>query len=691
MTRLRTIVLVSLSLLGACSDDDVGSLPSARLIPMADCGSVKDYMKTVAIERMNREIDDELAAYTRGERCYHGYGEDSAGSPTSGGAGGGSGSGSGPTTGTGTNNQVAGVDEADFVKNDGQYIYLAQNGVFRIVDSWPADQTHEVSATPIEGQPKKLFVLGDKALVYVAVGNSTSSGYYNRECTYGYYCDFTGDGTSTKMLVFDLTDRTAPVLERVVSMSGSLIAGRRVGSAVHTVVTQAANPFPQLKYDPETDLCSYTGSKPTVYHILLAKQAYDGLRAANRATIMATDLEQKLPTLSDSSGLTAEGEAASCESLYASSINDGAAFTSIVSVDIDHPGPVKTSTIVSAPGAIYASEDSLYMAVPHRFDSGTYGGNTGGYTTTDSISTVHKFRISDNAGQTRYLASGLVNGRVLNQFAMDEKDHLLRIATTDGHVPNPDTNSYLTVLEEQHDDLVAIGKIGGIAPDEDIRSVRFDGTHAFIVTFKKTDPLFAFDLSDPSDPKKVGELQIPGFSTYMHLMDDTHLLTIGYDADDHGTFAFFDGIQLQIFDVSNMASPQLTSRYLIGTRGSSSEALTNHLAFTWYPEYGLLSLPMTICEGGGDGTYGQNMTFSGLMVFDTSIANGFAEHGRVPHTTPADINCNNWWTNAESAVKRSLFLDNYVYSISDAELKVRDVNAMGAELVTLNLAPPPAP
>jgi hypothetical protein len=398
---------------------------------------------------------------------------------------------------------------------------------------------------------------------------------------------------------------------------------------------------------------------------------------------MATDLDQKLPTLADSSGLTPTGEAASCESLYASSINDGAAFTSIVSVDMMHPGPVKTSTIVSEPGAIYASEDSLYMAVPHRWEQGSWGG----WDTQDSISTIHKFRISDIAGQTKYLASGLVNGRVLNQFAMDEKDRRLRIATTDGHVPNPDTNSYMTILEERGDDLVAIGKLGGIAPTEDIRSVRFDGNRAFIVTFKKTDPLFAFDLSDPTDPEILGELKIPGFSTYMHMMDDTHLLTIGYDADDHGSFAYFDGILLQIFDVSDMRSPTLAYKHVIGTRGSSSEALTNHLAFTWYPEYNLLALPMTICEGGDDGSYGQTMTFSGLMVFDATTGSGFAEHGRVPHTTPSDITCGNWWTNAESAVKRSLFLDNFVYSISDSQLRVRDVNALGSELVTLDLEP----
>jgi len=152
-----------------------------------------------------------------------------------------------------------------------------------------------------------------------------------------------------------------------------------------------------------------------------------------------------------------------------------------------------------------------------------------------------------------------------------------------------------------------------IAPTEDIRSVRFDGDRGFIVTFKKTDPLFVLDLSDPRAPAMMGELKIPGFSTYMHMMDPTHLLTIGYDADDQGDFAWFAGVRLQIFDVTNMADPKLLHYHVIGTRGSSSEALTNQLAFTYFNN--MLSLPMTICEGGSGGSYGTNMTFNGLIVY----------------------------------------------------------------------------
>src|SRR5262249_2528861 len=153
------------------------------------------------------------------------------------------------------------------------------------------------------------------------------------------------------------------------------------------------------------------------------------------------------------------------------------------------------------------------------------------------------------------------------------------------------------------------GTIENIAPTEDIRSVRFDGSRGYIVTFKKTDPLYVLDLGNPTQPHIAGQLKIPGFSTYMHMMDSAHLLTIGYDAADQGSFAWFAGVLLQIFDVSNMESPQLVHKEVIGTRGSSSEALADHLAFNYFAEKNLLALPMTICEGGSGGMYGTTMTF----------------------------------------------------------------------------------
>ena len=225
-----------------------------------------------------------------------------------------------------------------------------------------------------------------------------------------------------------------------------------------------------------------------------------------------------------------------------------------------------------------------------------------------------------------------------------------------------------------------------IAPTEDIRSVRFDGDHGFAVTFKKTDPLYVFDLTPPEAPRIVGELKIPGFSTYMHLMDEDHLLTIGYDADDQGDFAWFTGVMLQIFDVSDLTRPTLAHKEVIGTRGTSSEALTNHLAFNYYPTREALALPMTVCEGGGEGGgFGEEMTFSGLMVYHVTAEEGFSLTGEVTHPPSADIGCWNWWTDASSQVKRSVFMEDFVYSISETRLKVNGLNSLASDLVEIPL------
>jgi uncharacterized secreted protein with C-terminal beta-propeller domain len=272
---------------------------------------------------------------------------------------------------------------------------------------------------------------------------------------------------------------------------------------------------------------------------------------------------------------------------------------------------------------------------------------------------------------------------------MDEHKNHLRVATSWGKVPSPDVHSTMSVLEQREDKLEVVGKVDKIAPSEDIRSVRFDGDHGYIVTFKKTDPLYAFDLADPKTPKITGELKIPGFSTYMHMLDDKHLLTIGYDAADQGDFAYFTGVLLQIFDVSDPANLKLAHKVSIGTRGTSSEALTNHLAFTLFQ--GKLAVPMTLCEGGDEnGGFGSMMTFSGLMVFDVSVADGIEERGRVAHKNPTsdsydNAGCSNWWSRASSVVQRSVFMDDFVYSVASDIVRVQNIDNLGSDVASVSL------
>jgi hypothetical protein len=188
------------------------------------------------------------------------------------------------------------------------------------------------------------------------------------------------------------------------------------------------------------------------------------------------------------------------------------------------------------------------------------------------------------------------------------------------------------------------------------------------------------------------ELLIPGFSTYMHPLDKTHVLAIGFTADDRGSYAYFNGIQIQIFDVSELANPKVLWKKEIGTRGSNSEALTNHLAFNHFAPKKMLALPLTICEGGGNGSFGRDMTFAGIMAFDISLESGIAEHGRLPFvepdSVPAGTDCGKWWTDSKSLVKRSIFMDDFVYGLSDAQLRVAALSAMSSVLASVPLTTP---
>lgn len=613
-----------------------------------------------------------------------------------------------------TNNQIAGVDEADFLKNDGENIYILADGKLQIVDAWPPEQAHLVSATAIEGTPKKLFVHKSRALVYSSLDtlgqsgageyDSMGYGYAPKECTYGYDCDFSGDGRALKITVLDLSDLSAPTVLRETTMTGSYLNSRRIGDFAYTVVT-----FPEISIPGVTEWpagmsdpwswCWSETTKPTAEEI---DAAFSSLSEANAAVIAASAITDYLPSVTDTrhvpggDPIVESGLLADCKGFYAASTDDGGSLLSVVTERIDDLGPIDAATVVGRPGAVYASGDALYIAQRHYSWEMTQW-FWDAPQEQDEATTVHKFAIDATAGTTVYAGSGVVKGHVLNQFAMDEYQGNLRIATTNGHVPDPNVTSALSVLAQGDGTLDLVGQIDGIAPTEDIRSVRFDGDRGFIVTFKKTDPLFVLDLADATAPVIRGELKIPGFSTYMHMMDDEHVLSIGYDADDQGSFAWFQGIQLQVMDVTDMGSPKLDHKEVIGSRGSSSDAATNHLAFNYFKEKNLLAIPMTICEGNdGGGSYGDLMTFNGLLVYRVTADGGFKKVGGVSHVAPETQGnawgaCSSWWTDGSSVVKRSIFMDGYVVSIADDQIKFSDLTDLAHPVASVKIAEPTWP
>ena len=582
-----------------------------------------------------------------------------------------------------TNTQVASVDEADYIKNDSNTIFVLSSDGLHVIDAWPAAETHEVAHLSLPGEPRRLFLLNNRLVVYTrmqataASGGAGTSNPSDQGCTYGYNCRFSSEGGHTMILVFDVTSPATPVELVRYEMSGGYADSRRIGSFVYTVLHDTgASQISGLDYTLQA----------TSYEDLQAK--FDERVAENNAKIDATSDDYFLPWISTTMPDGKVTMTSDCQHALAAQNAQGASFVSLDTFDLTTLAPPTRTVIGSNAGYIFASATSLYMAVDRTYEQDYYGTSSSyyaSYQATDSF--VHKFNL--NGTDTSYAGSVTLPGHILNQFAMDEYNGVLRVASTKGWVPDTSVTSYVTTFGEQAGKLVQLGQVGGIAPQEDIRSVRFDGDRGFVVTFKKTDPLFVFDLTDATAPKKLGELQIPGFSTYMQPLDVSHILSIGFTADDQGSYAYFNGIQLQIFDVTDLANPKLAWKTVIGTRGSNSEALTNHLAFNYFAPKQMLAIPMTICEGGGNGTYATNLTFAGLMAFDVSLDTGIVEHGRMPFldasTVSASDNCDKWWTDSKSLVKRSIFMDDFVYGLSDTQMRVASLSAMSSVLESVSL------
>jgi hypothetical protein len=587
-----------------------------------------------------------------------------------------------PTSVSETNNQVADVDEADLVKTDGQYLYLAQGSELRIVDAWPAAEAHVAARVTLPGIAKKLFVEGDRAIVYVSTPRKQpeSDALFParaRDCTYGYDCDFSGDGTGTELHIFDVSDRSAPERLRTLTFPGSLIAARRVGSAVHSVVSLAEASVAGLEFPQDPSCGRHTADSLASYLAVLEKA-----RQANEGRIARADFDLNVLAHDGDRSLGAD-----CKDFYLETAGDGQGITTLVSLDLASDADARLSHVLSRGGAVYASAQSLYMAVRHqRPATGAWYHDAAG----DEVTTLHRFRIGEDPSESSYVASGLVPGHALNQFAMDEHEGYLRIATSKGFVPDPAVESVVSVLRTSGQTLSVVGQVDHIAPTEDIRSVRFDGERGYLVTFKKTDPLFVLDLSRPETPAVVGELKIPGFSSYMHQLDATHLLALGYEADDKGEFAYFNGIQLQVFDVASPTEPRLLHKQVYGTRGSSSSALTDHLGFTFMADRNLLALPMSICDGGGNGMYG-TLSFSGVVAIDVTASSGFSELGRLEEPYPAEQTgfeyggaCQDWWTDSSSVVRRTVVLDDYLYAVSDERVRVQALSELGSDVALVD-------
>lgn len=675
--------------LGCATESDVSPYEAA----LTQANSCEDVLEAVQEDAIAK-VDLELKAFI--EQDYYGWGRPVAdGNFAEGGSGGSggvpvpAGDADAPSGFSDTNRQVADVDEADIVKvgDEGRKLYVIRGNGFYEFDSWPAEQTSKVADVEIEGGAIEMFVEGDRAVVFSSLygvegldDGDLCRGYdFGPEPALGdvdgsYYC-----GRSyVKITLLDLSGDTHQVV-REIYVDGWYTSSRRHDSIVRAVVQshmQRPETVPHL-YEVVYNGDTYPESREA--EILLA-QAW---AAQAKDAIRATTLDQWLPVWGERIDGEIRQQPHQCADFYSPApglTNYG--LSQIVGIDIDQDGETAITSILGQATQVYANSEALVLAQPDWswFERDRNSDRTA----------VHRFAVSSDGRRTPYQGSGFVPGTVNDQFSIDERDGIIRIATTrttwnhqsddvitpDVWIP-PTTDNLVSTLRLEGSGLQVVGQTPALAEGERIFSARFLGDLGYVVTFRQVDPLFAIDLSNPESPTVLGELKIPGFSDYMHPLGDDHLLTIGRDVDEQTQID--NGTALQIFDVSDPVNPALAHKALVGD--GYSEANHNHKAFNFYADKGLLAFPFVSYEGDFSST---------LELWDVSAEMGFNRRGAVDHSdlvledcgTPYPVDEFYYYCGYQPQITRGVFIDDYIYSISHGGVRVHDVGDLTVSVAT---------
>ncbi len=589
-----------------------------------------------------------------------------------------------PTGFSDTNRQVAEVDEADIVKigYEGTKLFVLRENELFVLDSWPAASTAVTNTVELEGYAIEMFVDGDRVVVFSSVydvegldegtlcGAEPFAGV--SELDESYYC-----GRSHVKTTVIALDGESPEVVREVYVDGYYSSSRRHGDVVRAIVQsdlQRPASVPQLWQLYEEGPYPQTREEEIERVRVWASAA--------KAAIAQTSLDDWLPAWAERVDGELRVQPRQCADFYApepGATNYG--MTQVVGLDLGGDAPPAITTVLGQASRVYANAETLILTQPDQIWHERE--------TNQDQTVVHRFAVSFDQQRTPYEGSGFVPGLVNDQFSIDERDGIIRIATTrttwtpngglDEWIP-PVTDNMISTMARDEGGLVVLGSTPPLAEGERIFAARFIGDLAYVVTFRQVDPLFAIDLSDPANPRVLGELKIPGFSDYMHPLDENHLLTIGRDIDEETQFD--RGTALQIFDVTDPTSPVQKFQRLVGD--GFSEANHNHKAFNFYADKGLLAFPFVSYERGFEST---------LELWDVSVDEGFSRRGAVDHSSLVIDDCGGWLPPVGQPffadefysecgylpqVSRGVFIDDYVYSISHGGVMVHDVTDLEA-------------
>lgn len=525
-----------------------------------------------------------------------------------------------------TNNQVEGIEEGDIVVTDGRYIYSIAENQLVITDASKPENMKVVAKQALKERayPTNLMLHGE--LLIVAYES------YEERPIKGK--DYMHHMSLSKFAFYNVSNAKKPQLIREIGQEGMLAGLRKKGNVLYMV----------------------TNTTPD-YWLLRDK----------------VNVELRPFVFDSNNNTTAEPMPVDKITIFPNSSEPNYTILSAIDLSNFAKNEVKTASYLGSSSQLYMSHNAIYVTAP-KYDY--VNALSEKKVLVDRMmmppivdTQIYKFSIDKT--NIKLTAEAAVKGTILNQFSMDEYDGYFRIATTEGTAwgNNANSKNHLFILDQN---LNQVGSLTDLARGERIYSARFMGDKAYIVTFKQVDPLFVIDVANPANPKVLGELKIPGFSNYLHPLDEKHLIGIGYDTqvrvDSHSKepFVITKGMKLALFDVSDLANPKEKDAVIIGGRGTYSDVQYDHKALFRDEDNNYYGFPITIYADKGE--YDSVYQGTGSQIYEITT-NGIKLKADLVKPAIGGEQYEQW----EKVVRRMIYIDDALYTVAQGEIVSYDL------------------
>ena len=504
-----------------------------------------------------------------------------------------------------TNIQVLGVDEADIVKTDGKYIYLAVLNKVFIIKAYPPEEARIISKIDVKYSIEGLYVKDNRLVVITSKTITRGKIRIITAPPSKIIPRITYYTINTTILIYNITNRERPVVVKNITITGRYITSRMIGKYIYIILSNPLgykgrlllplvnnSPIPPYKIGYFSEDISYSFTIILAINIetgeyneevFLTGTASNIYVSKNNLYILSRKhIRPREVTLKLIKGLM---------EILPADIRDR------ISKSVDR----LNITVYKKYKIIMDNLTEWYNKQPKSIRDELYRKITKisfivMTETYEQETVIYRFKLSGLNITAE--AKGAVPGFVLDQFSMDEYKGYFRIATTktiynitDGVFRSITVNN-IYVLNMS---LTITGKLENLAPGERIYAARYMGDIAFLITYRKVDPLYGIDLSNPYNPKVIGFLKIPGYSEYLHPYRDRYLIGLGYNTDEEGRII---GLKIALFDILNASDIREVSVITIDKRGLSSPVFSDHKAFLMREDKGYFAFPVRGVENG---------------------------------------------------------------------------------------------